>query len=300
MDDGTHEFLTVKELADLLRLKERKVYDLAASGAVPCSRATGKLLFPERDIRAWIAGSSEGGMSDTVLRPGVFLGSHDPLLEWALRQSRCGLATFFDGSMDGLTRLRSGQGIAAGLHVQDPESGAWNIPVVKQLFAGQNVVLTGFAKRQRGLVLRNDELDCIKGLGDLRGRRLAARQPESGTARVLSVELARAGVAESDIDMSHVARSETDAVLAVVQGISEVTFGLEPLAQQFGLKFIPVVTERFDLLVDRKAWFDPPMQTFLDFCGTEDFKIRARSETGYDITELGKVRWNGDTYRASP
>lgn len=41
-----HEYLTVRELADLLRLKARKVYDLAASGTVPCSRATGKLLCP--------------------------------------------------------------------------------------------------------------------------------------------------------------------------------------------------------------------------------------------------------------
>ena len=40
-----HEYLTVRELAALLRLKERKIYDLAASGKVPCSRATGKLLF---------------------------------------------------------------------------------------------------------------------------------------------------------------------------------------------------------------------------------------------------------------
>ena len=47
-------YLTTKELADLLRIKERKVYDLAASGKVPCSRATGKLLFPAAEIRAWI------------------------------------------------------------------------------------------------------------------------------------------------------------------------------------------------------------------------------------------------------
>jgi excisionase family DNA binding protein len=86
------EYLTTKELAGLLRIKERKVYDLAASGQVPCSRATGKLLFPRRAVEAWIASKSSGPVVETS-RPDVFLGSHDPLLEWSLRESRCGLAT---------------------------------------------------------------------------------------------------------------------------------------------------------------------------------------------------------------
>ena len=40
-------FLTTKELAQLLRLGERKIYDLAANGDIPCVRAVGKLLFPK-------------------------------------------------------------------------------------------------------------------------------------------------------------------------------------------------------------------------------------------------------------
>ena len=40
------EYMTTKELADFLRIKQRKVYDLAATGRIPCSRAMGKLLFP--------------------------------------------------------------------------------------------------------------------------------------------------------------------------------------------------------------------------------------------------------------
>ncbi|MCB1775085.1 MAG: helix-turn-helix domain-containing protein, partial [Gammaproteobacteria bacterium] len=97
------EYLTTKELAELLRIKERKVYDLAASGQVPCSRAMGKLLFPRQAIEAWIAGESTGGASTlSEPRPDVLLGSFEPLLEWALHESGCGLATLLDGSLDGL------------------------------------------------------------------------------------------------------------------------------------------------------------------------------------------------------
>ena len=122
-DFGETEKAVLKELADFLRIKQRKVYDLAASGNIPCSRAMGKLLFPRAEIEAWVArGMTAGGMAESVPagfaaparnRPGVFLGSHDPLLDWALRQSRCGLATFFDGSLDGLDRYAAGEGLAS-------------------------------------------------------------------------------------------------------------------------------------------------------------------------------------------
>lgn len=145
----TPEFLTVRELAALLRIKERKVYDLAASGDLPVSRVTGKLLFPDKEVRAWIASGRSGGATASV-RPPIFLGSHDPLLEWAVRQSGCGLATRFDGSFDGLTRFAAGEGVACGLHVRDEATGDWNVPKVASAFADDNAVLVSFARRSRG------------------------------------------------------------------------------------------------------------------------------------------------------
>ena len=115
------EFFTTKELAEFLRIKERKVYDLAASGKVPCSKAMGKLLFPRAEIEAWVASQQVGPQPVTVpaARPNVFLGSHDPLLEWALRESRSGLAMYFDSSLDGLNRFEAGEGVATGLHLYE-------------------------------------------------------------------------------------------------------------------------------------------------------------------------------------
>ena len=53
------DYLTTAEVADYLRLKERKVYELVRERAIPCARVTGKLLFPRRAIDAWIAGAVE-------------------------------------------------------------------------------------------------------------------------------------------------------------------------------------------------------------------------------------------------
>lgn len=286
-----HEYLTVKELAELLRLKERKVYDLAASGEVPCSRATGKLLFPANEIRAWIENAKTGGFVERPQRPPIVLGSHDPLLDWAIRDSRCGLATYFDGSLDGLDRFVRGEGIAAGLHMYDARRGDWNISAVSERAADQNAVLIGFARRQRGLVFRT-EGPAPAGFSELRGLRMVPRQPGSG-AHSLFGELALSERLElSDIRFTDIARTEDEAVSAVRRGEADVAFGLEAVAGSHGLDFLPVAEEEFALLVDRKAWFDPTMRRLAAFCQSDTFRDRAKAYGGYDVTAFGEILWN--------
>lgn len=292
---SNHTYLTVKELADLLRLKERKIYDLAASGVVPCSRATGKLLFPANEILNWIEQAKSGGTAGAVLhkavRAPIVLGSHDPLLDWAIRQSGCGLATFYDGSSDGLNRFVRGEGIAAGLHIHDASTGDWNVPAVTQIAAGQNAVLISFATRQRGFVFRAGHVSPTE-LADLTGLRLVPRQLGSGTDTLLTELAARAGFDLSQATMTDVARTEDAAVEAVRRGAADVTFGLEAAARSYGLEFSPVIDERFALIVDRKAWFDPQFQMLMEFCKTEAFHARAKSYGGYNVADVGKVVWN--------
>lgn len=290
-DTLSHEVLTVGELAELLRIKERKVYDLAASGEVPCSKATGKLLFPAREIRAWVAGARVDSAPGPA-RPGVFLGSHDPLLDWAIRQSRCGLATYFDGSLDGLDRFTRGEGVAAGLHVFDAASGVWNLDAASRSAEGMNAVLIRFATRARGLVLRADG-PAPGGMAGLKGLRIAPRQPESGTARLFDELAEAAGLAPADVILAPVERTEDEAVQSVRRGDADVTLGLESVARSYGLRFVPLVQERFDLLVDRKAYFDPAMQDLLAFCHDPAFRQRAESLGGYDLADFGRVVWNG-------
>ncbi|MEL6375349.1 MAG: helix-turn-helix transcriptional regulator, partial [Pseudomonadota bacterium] len=311
------QYLTTREVADLLRLKERKVYDLAASGAIPCSKATGKLLFPRSAIEAWLAahmsGVPESGIPDsgapsggapaswseaaqavvarsppladagqgwtasnrtgqTTARPPVILGSHDPLLEWALKESQCGLATLFDGSADGLARFEGGEGVATALHLYDVDRDTWNVDAVRAITtasarqSGLDPVLLAFAKRQRGLLIAPHAASTIKGIGNLKGRRVAARQAGAGAQALLPTLLARAGLTLADVTLTAPLRSEADAVAALVDGAADATFGLESYARHYALGFVALMEERFDLLVDRRAYFEPALQRFFTFC----------------------------------
>ncbi len=282
------EFYTVREVADLLRVKDRRIYDLADKGEIPSTRATGRLLFPRHAIRAWLSKQQDV----EPRRPDVFLGSHDPLLERALRDSQCGLATLFDSSIDGLQRFNAGEGIATGLHLYEPASDQWNVPHVTRSCRGSNAVLLGWAERRRGLVVRMDDASAIKEFSDLPGRRLMRRQPEAGTERLFEFHLANAGIDTETLTVSGIARSEQDAVMAVAEGRADVCFGLGSMAQMFGLGFVGVTIERYDLLIDRRAWFEAPLQTFIEHCNTDDFKAQAKAATGYDMAPLGRVRWN--------
>jgi excisionase family DNA binding protein len=291
---GKEEFLTTKELANLLRVKERKVYELASNGQVPCTRAMGKLLFPRDAVERWLSDNASGFSAPVAKAlPNVFLGSHDPLLDWALRESQCGLATFFDGSLDGLDRFEDRGGVATGLHVYNAADKSWNLSAVEARFQQAPVVLMQWVWRERGLIVKPGLEGKVSGLADVRKLKLVPRQREAGSQRLLEQLLDDEGTAMADLTLAPVARTETEAVISVYEGAADVAFGLESLARQYRLPFVPMMRERFDLLIDRWSWFEEPMQTFLAFCRTEAFRKRLGDHPGYDAEGMGTVLFNG-------
>jgi putative molybdopterin biosynthesis protein len=295
MSTDLPRYLTTRELADLLRVKERKVYELAASGDIPCSRATGKLLFPRDEIEAWLTRHRAGpGSTTSSVRPNVFAGSHDPLLEWALRESRSGLAAFLDGSFDGLERLHRGEAIAAGVHIVEPEAGDWNRAHVEESLGGESVVLLEWAWREQGLILPSGNPREIHCFADLKGRRFIPRQPEAGTYVLFQILLDREGVSASDLELvAPPARTQTDIAAAVADGKADAGLGLACVARQFRLEFIPLTRERFDIIVYRRPYFDAPFQRLMDFCRSPAFSTRANELGGYDVSGFGRVHYNG-------
>ena len=296
------EFLTTKEVAALLRIKERKVYELVAEHAIPVSRVTGKLLFPREMVEAWVWRQAEyaGGTEGLHARPPVLAGSHDPLLEWALRQSGSELAAFFDGSLDGLARLAAGKAIAAGLHVYEPEAapsspgGDWNRGHLARAMAGMPVVLVEWAWRVQGLVVPQGNPQRIAALADLAGRTLVPRQERSGSHLLLDYLMRRDGLDPARLELlSPPARSEADVALAVAEGKADAGFAVETVARQFRLGFVPLFRERYDLAIWRRDYFEPPLQKLLSFARSPAFVRRAEELAGYDTAGLGTVHYNG-------
>ena len=289
-------FLTTREVADLLRVKERKIYELVAAQAIPASRVTGKLLFPRDLVEAWVRRRVEfaGGPSELAPPPTVLAGSHDPLLEWAIRESGSEIATFFGGSLDGLTRVTARKAFAAGMHVFDPDADEFNLNLVASELAGQPVVAFEWAWRTQGLVVASGNPRRLAGAADLAGVRFIPRQPEAGSYLLLLHLLAKAGVEPETVEMlDPPARSEADVAQQVLEGRADAGLAVETAARMYRLDFVPLFRERYDLLVWRREFFEPPMQRLFAFCASDAFRRRAAEIGGYDLSGFGAVRYNG-------
>jgi excisionase family DNA binding protein len=289
------KYLTAKQVAELLHVKERKIYELAASGEIPGTRPLGKWLFERAAIYAWLQehGPDRAG-GGRVEPPNVLLGSHEPLLEWALRESSSGLATFLDGSLDGLERFAHGEGVAAGVHLYDAETEEWNVPFVRRALGSKPVVLVEWAWRQRGLIIEPSNPKKIDSIAMLEGTRVVPRQESAGSQILLKHFLQRDLPKGAKVDFCKPARTESDGAVAVMEGEADAAFGLQSVARQFRLGFVPIVRERYDILVWRREWFELPLQRLVRFLNPRDLQTKADVMTGYDMSGAGTVHYNGD------
>jgi excisionase family DNA binding protein len=293
------DLMTTKEVADYLRIKERKVYDLVRTGEIPCSRVTGKWLFPKALIDLWVARSTElpdglPAVGAVGPAPLVVAGSHDPLLEWALRESGSDLALHPGGSLDGLRRLAAGEAMVAGTHAPD-DDGGYHGRLAARALEGRPIVVLAWAWRRQGLVVAKGNPNELKSVADLAhdGVRVALRQEEAGSQLLLLRMLDAAGLDRDALNaVDGPARSESDVARAILEGRADAGLAIEAAARGAGLDFVPLHRERYDLVVMRRDYFEPPVQALLAFAQSKAFKTRAKDLGGYEIGELGQIVYN--------
>lgn len=288
-------YLSTDEAAAYLRIKERKLYDLVAGGAVPCSKVTGKWLFPRAALDRWIEAGMGGFAAPAP--PAILAGSHDPLLEWATRASDCGLALLAEGSLAGLERLARDEAMIAAIHLHgetgDDESANPAALVARADLA--DAVLIGFARREQGLVVAPGNPLGLTGLADALGRRarFGLRQRGAGAQLLLERLLAAGRATLADL-VALPAPFATGADLAAAIRAGEADCGLasRSVARALDLGFVSLVWERFDLALRRRSYFEPGPQRLFALLRSRNFAAQAARLGGYDLAGAGEVRLN--------
>ena len=291
------ELMTTREVAVYLRIKERKVYELISARRIPCSRVAGKWLFPKALIDLWVVQNSEGSsnLHAALDRPPIVGGSHDPLLEWCVRESGCELATMFNGSLDGLQRFAHATVLCCGLHVFDPDTAEYNWPIARRALADLDIVLIEWAWRDQGLIVAAGNPHNMRDLADVQNSavRLVARQEGAGSRLLLEHLLQEQHLDPTSLRfIDPPVRSETELALAVRDGKADAGFGIAAVARQCRVDFVPLHRERYDLVIRRWEYFEPPFQRLLAFTRTSRFVEKAAEFGGYDITGVGRVTYN--------
>jgi putative molybdopterin biosynthesis protein len=291
------ELLTTAEAADYLRLKERKLYELVSERQIPCTKVTGKWLFPRADLDRWLlAGMARPHGVVPADPPPIVGGSHDPLLQWALSESQAGLAILPEGSDAGYRRFLKGEVIAAAIHfhdLDDPERDA-NLDVMRREAALYDMVLIGFAAREQGLIVAPGNPLGFGRLSDARERkaRLAPRPEGAGAQQLLLGLLKREGLSLADLGPAPVAPTGPDIAETIRAGHADCGIATRAVANATGMGFLPLCIERFDLLMRQRDYFRNPLQTFLALLADPRFAARAAELGGLDVSAAGSVRWS--------
>jgi len=290
------DLLTTDEAATYLRLSERKLYELIAKGAVPCTKVTGRWLFPRAALDRWLtAGLITPAALAHVAAPPIVGGSHDPLLEWALRESGCGLASLPEGSEEGLRRLTRGEVMVAAIHLHalKGDDGQTNVATVADAPGLYDAVVIACARREQGLLVAPGnplKLSDIASIATARAR-MAQRPVGAGAQLLLLALLARAGVAADQLMLvKPVCATGPDIAQAVRSGRADCGIATRSVALAAALEFLPLTWEHFDLVLRQRDYFLPGPQALFGFMRSGALREHASELGGYDIGGIGEVR----------
>ncbi|SCB27566.1 DNA binding domain-containing protein, excisionase family [Bradyrhizobium shewense] len=294
------EFLTTSEAADYLRLGERKLYELVTTGAIPCTKVTGKWLFPRHELDLWVlSGLARPAGMLIAEPPPVVGGSQDELLDWALRESGSGLGSMSEGSVRGLERLQRNEVMAAAIHfhgldASDDLAADASVEALRAAPDLHDAVLVAFVRREQGLVLPQGNPKHLHGLTDVLalGARMAMRQQGTGAQMLLDVLLKRAGASTRDLRRVETpALTGPDLAELVRAGQADCGIATRAAARSAGLDFVPLVWENFDLAMRQRSYFRPAMQALIGFLNERRLRQRAEELTGYDPSPAGRIRF---------
>jgi excisionase family DNA binding protein len=290
------DLLTTDETANYLRLSERKLYELVANGEVPCTKVTGRWLFPRAALDRWVlAGLIAPAALAHAAAPPIVGGSQDPLLDWALRESRCGLASLSEGSEEGLRRLVRGEVIAAAIHLHrlegdDETANTETVAVTQGL---HDAVVIGFTRREQGIVVAEGNPLGLSDIASIAARRarIAQRPAGAGAQLLLVASLARANIAREDLVLvKPVCLTGLEIAHAIRAGRADCGIATRSVARSAALDFLSLTWERFDLVFRQRDYFLPGPQVLLKFMRSDVFRERAGELGGYDVSEADEVR----------
>jgi len=298
----TKEMLTTKEVAEYLSINEKQVYRLIKEKKIPATRITGKWLFPKELIDEWIMQSARESVQvpdrqNSLDNQVVIAGSNDIALELlaknaTIQHPRNTFSISNIGSLAGLIALQNGNCHIAAAHLLDTETGEYNSSFLKKHFPEMKVMALNLSHREQGLIVKKGNPLDVHSLDHLANKKITFinRQEGSGTRVLLDYRLKENGIDSADIPgYSQIAYTHIEVALEIFSGSADAGLGIFAVARQLNLDFIPLATERFDLIIPVKNYTTKAIKNLKGVLGSEEFKNSMAQLDGYDTRDTGKV-----------
>jgi molybdate-binding protein/DNA-binding XRE family transcriptional regulator len=191
-----------------------------------------------------------------------------------------------------LTWLKAGKVHIAGSHLEDPKTGEFNLPFIRKAFANEDFSVVTFARWEEGLVIASGNPKDIHSVEDLARKnvRLVNREPGSGSRALLDKLLKKSGVDANAVQgYDRIAYGHLPAAYCVMSADADVCLATRSAAKSFSLDFIPLHSERYDLVMRRSTLDLPAVKAFLDVLQRATLRRKLEMLAGYDTSATGVV-----------
>lgn len=297
-------FMSVRQVAQYLQLNEKKIYALLKEGEIPGTKVTGKWLFPRELIDRWLLDATHGGVLNDRL---VISGSDDPLLyrltlDFSQQSRAHALLTYSPtGTRVGLELLQASRADVCAVHWGPERESATRHPaLLAQYPQHRQWVLVRLFRRRQGILLNprlhlgDASLETLIHATRHQGLRWALRQPGSGAQRFLIDALPSGERDLHALQDARETRSEREAAASIAMGQADCAPGAEAAAVEFGLDFVPLGWEAFDLALPRRIYFRKLFQQLLTLLRSDKGVEGALQLRGYDLKGCGQIIWSGE------
>ena len=302
----SEEMMNTKEVAHYLGIHEKQVYALIKSKRIPSTRVTGKWVFPKKLIDDWIelnAQKSLGQAREKSKRvEGALLasGSNDPILDILHTYMRNSYPEFYiftanTGSTDGLKALNKGYTDIAWSHLFDPKTGEYNIPFLPNFVPNIKPVVVNLFCRDLGFLVASKNPLGIHGFEDLARKevKFINRQKGAGTRVLLDYYLKKLRISHSEIKgYEKEVYTHLEVGISILSKEADVGLATVAVSKFFGLSFIPVTTENFDMILDQSTFFEKGVQAFMEVLNSDGFRKRITKLGNYDFKNSGKILYS--------
>jgi putative molybdopterin biosynthesis protein len=227
----------------------------------------------------------------------VVIGSHDLALDVLANRlhqqyPERTLSSSNVGSLGGLVALSRGEAHLAGSHLLDEETGDYNVSYVKRILAGREVVILHLVYREQGLMVAKGNPKGLKGLADLARPDVSFinRQRGAGTRVLLDFKAKEMGLDATRINgYDRTAFTHLAVAVAVAGGAADAGLGILAAARALDLDFVPVLKERYDLIIPRVHYESKLLEPMLAILHDASFKTEIEKLGGYDVSQMGQV-----------
>lgn len=303
--------LSTQEVSDILHVSKSTIYDLIKRGEINSYKIGRKVRFTQDDVDAYIARSRHEQSTPPVRRieaessllshhrdemPELIISGQDVVLDILanhLQQNGVNAVRCYLSSFEGLLSLYEGKVGAAACHLYSAEDGSFNAPFVRALVPGVSTVLLNISYRTQGFYVRRGNPKHISDWKDLERRDITIlnRRVGSGARILLDGQLKRLGIAPTNVSgYDREMRSHLTMAAAIAGGEADVGIGTARISRQIdGIDFVPLLEERYDLVLRRELLDTPQGQTLMNVLGSAAFRKDISRFSGNDYRDLGRI-----------